>query len=173
MFANFTLVGTGPGVVGSGGGFGMMLRRGTGGYYVNGIVARWPNAAIALRNNTTAARIAEGNLVIRNLLLAENAGVFEAAGGITVDAAANGIEAADRHGGEPVHRLPGRRPERRARPSTGRRPPARRRGAGGTGAFTGALAAKAGTFVTGTGYRGAVDPAGAKWWQGWTTYARN
>ncbi|HLL46723.1 MAG TPA: fibronectin type III domain-containing protein, partial [Longimicrobiaceae bacterium] len=58
MFANFTLVGTGPNVVGSGGGFGMMLRRGTGGYYVNGIVTRWPNAAIALRNTTTAARIA-------------------------------------------------------------------------------------------------------------------
>ena len=28
--------------MGAGGGYGMMLRRGTGGYYVNGVVARWP-----------------------------------------------------------------------------------------------------------------------------------
>lgn len=172
MFANFTLVGTGPGVVGSGGGFGMMLRRGTGGYYVNGIVARWPGAAIALRNNTTAARIAEGNLVIRNLLLAENAGVFEAASGITVDAAASGIEAATAAAASLFTAFPVGAPTGATAfdwtPSAGS---AAR--TGGTGAFTGALAAKAGTFVTGTSYRGAVDPAGARWWQGWTTYARN
>ena len=37
----------------------------------------------------------------------------------------------------------------------------------------GAIATKAGTFVTGTAYRGAADPAGPKWWQGWTNYATN
>ncbi len=172
MFANFTLVGTGPNVVGSGGGFGMMLRRGTGGYYVNGIVARWPNAAIALRNTTTAARIAEGNLVIRNLLLAENTSVFEAASGITVDAAANSIETASATAASLFTAFPAGAPSGGAAfdwtPSAGS---AAR--TGGTGAFTGALATRAGTFVTGTSYRGAVDPAGAKWWQGWTTYARN
>ena len=45
--------------------------------------------------------------------------------------------------------------------------------AGGMVAFTGKLQTAAGTFVTGTTFRGAVDPAGPKWWQGWTTYAAN
>ena len=44
---------------------------------------------------------------------------------------------------------------------------------GGTGAFSGALATKAGSFVVGTSFVGAADPSGAKWWQGWTSYARN
>jgi hypothetical protein len=50
---------------------------------------------------------------------------------------------------------------------------------GGTGAFgglTGAngsrISARAGT-ITGTTFRGAVDPAGPRWWQGWTVYFRN
>jgi hypothetical protein len=44
---------------------------------------------------------------------------------------------------------------------------------GGLSTFTGKIATKAGTFVVPTAYRGAADPAGAKWWTGWTNYARN
>ncbi len=44
---------------------------------------------------------------------------------------------------------------------------------GGLTAFTGNMATATGTFVQGTAYRGAAAPAGAKWWTGWTTYARN
>ncbi len=44
---------------------------------------------------------------------------------------------------------------------------------GGLNAFTGSMATKAGAFVTPTAYRGAADPAGPKWWQGWTNYADN
>jgi hypothetical protein len=44
---------------------------------------------------------------------------------------------------------------------------------GGLAAFTGKIATKGGTFITGTAYRGAADPAGAKWWTGWTSYSRN
>jgi hypothetical protein len=40
-------------------------------------------------------------------------------------------------------------------------------------AFTGAIAARAGSFVTATAYRGAVDPNGVKWWENWTSYADN
>ncbi|MEW5929188.1 MAG: fibronectin type III domain-containing protein [Gemmatimonadota bacterium] len=171
MFANFTLVGTGPGVVGSGGGYGMMLRRGTGGYYVNGIVARWPNAAIALRDASTMARVADGNLAIRGLLLAENAKTFENATN-TVNEAANAIEVAAASTASLFTAFPTGAP---SGASAFDWTPATNSAArtGGTGAFTGALATKAGTFVTGTSYRGAVDPAGAKWWQGWTSYARN
>ena len=44
---------------------------------------------------------------------------------------------------------------------------------GGLATFSGKLATKAGTAVTGTAYLGAVAPGGTKWWQGWTVYARN
>ncbi len=43
----------------------------------------------------------------------------------------------------------------------------------GLSTFTGAVQTKAGTFVAGTAFRGAADPAGPKWWNGWTTYAIN
>jgi len=45
--------------------------------------------------------------------------------------------------------------------------------AGGLATFTGKVATKAGTFVTGTSYVGAVGAGGTKWWSGWTTYVRN
>ena len=44
---------------------------------------------------------------------------------------------------------------------------------GGLATFTGKLAAKAGTFVTGTSYVGAVAAGGDRWWAGWTNYSRN
>ena len=37
--------------MGASGGHGMMLRRGTGGYYVNGVVARWPADGVSLRDH--------------------------------------------------------------------------------------------------------------------------
>lgn len=178
IFANFTLVGTGPGVVdATAGGVGMMIRRGTAGAYVNGIVARWPRAAISLRDQTTIDRANDGSLVLRNLYLAENGPTFQAASGTTVqgtvDLTANNIEVAP--GTTTASSLFLAMP---AVPTTaasldwalaaGVAPRT-----GGTGAFTGGLATQAGTFVTGTIYRGAADPAGVKWWAGWTNYARN
>jgi len=43
----------------------------------------------------------------------------------------------------------------------------------GLATLTGKVATKAGTFVTGTSYVGAVAAGGTKWWSGWTTYVRN
>jgi len=43
---------------------------------------------------------------------------------------------------------------------------------GGLTSFTGKLATAAGSVVTGTSYVGGAQPGGAKWWQGWTVYAR-
>jgi hypothetical protein len=40
-------------------------------------------------------------------------------------------------------------------------------------AFTGAISTKAGSFITPTAYRGAADPNGPRWWNGWTSYADN
>ena len=59
LVANVTLIGCGSvDCVGTGGGFGMMLRRGTGGYYVNSVFARWPRAGISLRDPESFLRAA-------------------------------------------------------------------------------------------------------------------
>ncbi|HEX2079574.1 MAG TPA: fibronectin type III domain-containing protein [Longimicrobium sp.] len=179
MFANFTVVGTGPGVVPSGGGIGMLLRRGAGGYYVNGVIARWPNAAMSIRDQATWDRVAAGSLVVRSLLLAENARTFTAASGqfpAEADSAATKTAWSVQHHAGTMGSLFTAFPARPAAPSPATMdwtPAAGSPAAtGGTGAFTGTLAAIGGTFVTGTDYRGAAAPGGEKWWQGWTNYAR-
>jgi hypothetical protein len=179
MFANFTVVGTGAGVVPSGGGIGMLLRRGAGGYYVNGIVARWPNAAMSIRDQATWDRVAAGNLLVRNLLLAENAKTFTIAGGqfpVEADSAATktawNVQTVAGTTGSLFTSFPAR-PAAPTLASMDWTPPAgSAAAAGGTGAFTGTLATVGGTFVTGTDFRGAAAPGGEKWWQGWTNYAR-
>lgn len=176
LVANFTLVGTGPGVVdATSGGIGMMLRRGTGGYYVNGVLARWPRAAISLRDASTNDRITAGELALSNLLLADVPVTFQASSGsnvqFTVDEAANNIETT-------ATTTAGLFAAFASQPTSASQldwAPASASPAatGGLSVFTGALAAKAGTQVTATAYRGAADPAGAKWWQNWTIYADN
>lgn len=174
MFANFTLVGTGPGVVPAAAGIGMVLRRGTGGFYVNGVLARWPRAALSFRDATTQSRFTEGNALVRNLYTAEDTALFEGGSGrFTVDAAANNLErgAQGTTAASLFLALPGTPTNGASFDWAPSANAAIRQG--GTGAFTGAVATKAGTFVTGTAYRGAADPAGPKWWAGWTNYARN
>jgi hypothetical protein len=176
VFANFTLVGAGGvATTASGGGVGMMLRRGTAGVYVNGIVARWPNAAIAIRDQATGDRLASGDLVLRNLLVAQSARVFEtgfSAGSFQVDAAANAIQSTETAAAALFTALPAT-----SATTTGGsfdwRPAASSPAAtGGLSAFTGRIATRASTVVTPTAYRGAADPAGARWWEGWTAYAQ-
>lgn len=178
LVANFTLVGTGPGLVDqTSGGIGMMLRRGTGGYYVNGVVARWPRAAISLRDQSTLDRVAAGDLQLSHLYLADNGEVFQEASGSTVQGevplAANNITVgSDGSTADLFTGLPSGQPANGASfdwtPAAGS-PIA----TGGLASFTGAVAARAGGYATGTPYLGAASPTGAKWWQGWTVYAWN
>lgn len=183
LFANFTMVGTGVNndIAATSGGIGLLLRRGTAGYWVNGILARWPRAAISFRDPETQQRFTDNLAVVRNVLIAEtgttagtNAPVFETgAGRFTTDAAANLLTSAA--GAVTAASLFTALPATPANAaaldwSLSAASPAR---TGGTGAFSGALATKAGTYVTGTSYVGGADPSGAKWWQGWTSYARN
>jgi hypothetical protein len=178
MVANFTLVGTGPGVVdATSGGVGMMLRRGTAGYYVNGVVARWPRAAVSLRDQTTITRSTDGQLVLKNVFFTDNGPTFEAAAGSNVQGTLpmtdNALDVApgSTTSATVFTRLP-------ATPSAAgdldwsltANAAARN---GGMNAFSGVLATKAGGFILGTSYRGAADPSAAKWWEGWTAYARN
>jgi len=132
---------------------------------------------MSLRDQSTIDRITDGSLVVRNIFLAENGPAFQATAGTTlqgsVNMTTNNIEVAATATTAALVFL--------ALPATpasaasldwslGTTAAAR---TGGTGAFTGTTATKAGAFVSGTTYRGAADPAGPKWWAGWTNYARN
>jgi hypothetical protein len=189
MFANFTMVGTGPipAIMNNSGGVGLLLRRGTAGHFVNGILARWPRAAISLRDTETQTRYTDGDLIIRNVAVVEtgatagtNTPVFESGSAcpasncrFTVDAGQNSFQVAagDVTAASIFAALPAT-PSPAAAPDLSLTTGAAQR-SGGTGPFSGAVAAKAGSFIAGTSYVGAWDPTtGAKWWQGWTTYAR-
>jgi len=175
VFANFTLVGlrNTPVSVPAAGGRGMVLRRGTGGYYVNGIIARWP-VAVSIRDAATNDRITAGDLQVKNLLLVENATLFEAGTErYSVDAAANGIESSAATAVSLFAAFPAPTAAHTAASFDWTPAAGSAAATGGLVTFTGSLAARAGTAVAGTGYRGAADPAGAKWWQGWTVYFRN
>jgi hypothetical protein len=179
LVANFTLVGPPAGVNDQGSGLvGMMLRRGTGGYYVNGVVARWGRAAISIRDQTTVDRATAGtDFFLRNIYLVETGATFQAASGTTVqgtvDVTANAIEVAASGTGSALFTT---FPATPANGATFDWTPAAGTAirTGGLTTFPAAIATKAGTFVTGTVYRGAADPAATtKWWEGWTNYAVN
>jgi Fibronectin type III domain len=182
VMANFTLFGTGTtnGVtLPASGGRGMMLRRGTGGFYVNGVVSRFPVAAISFRDTTTFVRQTEGNFSLQNILMVENGAIFDpqltttgAPRQYTADTTANNLRTAAGTASALFTSVSAAQP---ANGATFEWAPVSGSAAatGGLATFTGSLQTRAGTIVTGTAYRGAADPAGAKWWQGWTAYAIN
>ena len=174
VFANFTLIGPGTGTaITSGGDVGMVIRRGSGGYFTHGIVARWQRQGLSVRDAFTNTQLTTNDsLNIVNMLFAENAANYDA------DASANFGKAAafatENHvtsaataaslftsltataldwtpaGGSPA--------------ATVTNPIAIP--AGYTAAFFG------GTLTPGAHF-GAAAPGGTKWWQGWTSYAQN
>lgn len=186
LVANYTLIGCGDvNCSGTGGGYGMMLRRGTGGYYINGVLSRWPRAGISLRDADTYTRagavvtpdLATTDLAVRNIYFTEiPAGVFQtpSATQFAFDLAGNSLTVGAGTTASLFTTLPatGVAPTNIA--SFDFTPPAASPIAtGGMAAFTGKIQTKAGTVVTPTAYMGAVAPGGTKWWQGWTMYARN
>jgi hypothetical protein len=194
LVANFTLVGTGSAASsGSTGGVGMVLRRGTGGYYMNGIVARWPRAGIAVRDAETYARagstptpdLATTDLAVRNILFvtAPTVAVFETGSGRSAfDLAGNNLT---HNTTATTESLFSAFPTTTSATTTAVNfdwTPAAGSAAAttaGSGAFTGKVATKAtgatptGLTITGTTYVGGAQPAGTKWWAGWTRYAQN
>ena len=187
IFANFTFIGTGAATTPTNGGVGMVLRRGTGGYYINGVVARYARQAISLRDSTSNNRFIVDSLITRNLYFAENGVqnggvVFDPAGtnfgqesaftarnsNITVGAST--VTAASLFTALPAGTT--------AVPQVGDfdwTPTATSPIAtGGLNTFTNdpRIAARAGTVIVPTPYRGAAAPGGTKWWLNWTNYAR-
>jgi hypothetical protein len=184
IVANFTLIGCGKVTcVGPSGGHGMMLRRGTGGYYVNGVVSRWPTDGISLRDANTFTRAGStttptttADLQIRNVLFTDvNNLMFQAASAtqFALDGPANGLTLSAATTSSLFALLPavGVAPSSIAdfdfTPAAGSAI-----ATGGLSTFTGSILTKAGTFVTATAYQGAVAPGGPKWWTGWTKYVR-
>jgi hypothetical protein len=193
VFANFTLIGAPPGAwETTGGNYGMMLRRGTGGLYVNGVISRYSREAISFRGEQTRARYDEGNFRVSNLYVSQTPGVFQPENltaanpdnrQYELDLAAYALElgdvgAADLFTALPTSTLSATGASFDWTPAAGS-PIA----AGGLTDFS-PLPAQLRAATQGSGhpnseivptaYRGAADPNGSdKWWEGWTSYARN
>lgn len=173
VFANFTLIGRGDAAtISSGGDIGMTLRRGTGGHYVNGVLGRWARAAISIRDAATQTRITNGDLSLNGVLISEAPVIFQTGQQAGVDPASfnlvlSAASTASLFASVPTFPVNEGQIDWTPAPGSAIR-------TGGTATFTGQLAARAGTFITPTTYRGAADPnAATKWWAGWTHYAQN
>lgn len=196
VVANFTLIGTGDAATsGSSGGLGMMLRRGTGGWYVNGVVARWPRGGVSLRDAETWARaggvatpdLASADLALRNILFVQVPSVFQAGGTSvqnTFDLAGNGlVNDATATSASLFTAFPATAGAGTATAAFDWTPAAGSPAAsGGLATFTGKLAAKVATplasgngTIGGTTFLGAAPTSGSdvRWWAGWTRYAQN
>jgi hypothetical protein len=163
----------------------MMLRRGTGGYYVNG-VARYPRAGISLRDQATYANRAGGtpvtdlntaDLAVKNVYFTENAVIFQGPNGTNVqnslDLPGNALVDGTAATASLFTAFPATISETTTASDFDWTPAnAALITTGGLTTFTGKIATAAGTTVTGTAYLGAADPSGAKWWQGWTVYVQ-
>src|SRR5690606_23373921 len=77
VWANFTLIGPGEGVYSATDGSGAVIRRGSAGTLVNGIIGRWPGVGVSIRDQETGDLMAADSLTIRGLVLAENGSNFE------------------------------------------------------------------------------------------------
>ncbi|HSL70879.1 MAG TPA: hypothetical protein VK864_11600 [Longimicrobiales bacterium] len=172
VVANFTMVGRGDAsTITSGGDIGMVLRRGTGGFYVNGVLARWARAAISVRDASTQTRITDGDMTLNNILISEAPAIYQAGQQVGVDAGANDLILSASTAASLFTSMP-------AAPASVTQldwmPPANAAPRnGGLATFTGKLQAAAAGAIPATAFRGAVDPNGPKWWQGWTAYAAN
>jgi hypothetical protein len=78
VWANFTVVGPGTGVFSTTDGNGAVVRRGSGGTFVNGIIARWPGVSFSVRDQESKDLMDKDSLTVRNLYFVDNGSAFEA-----------------------------------------------------------------------------------------------
>lgn len=179
VFANFTMIGTGnlAGIPADGNGG--VMRRGTGGSFRNGIMARWKGIGLNIRDAWSDSLFVASNgrdsLDIQAVLLAQNGFNLDTTGaGFAQSANWNAARLATLKQyatGVAVDTLLGLNLNPSGLDWTPKT---------GAPANTGGVVAPAarvsgyfgGTWVN-TTYLGAADPTGAKWWQGWTNYAIN
>lgn len=181
VIANFTVIGPRGAWETPSGEVGMMLRRGTGGLYVNGVVAGYTRAGVSYRGVQTNQRENQGLLALRNILFAENAVTFQPlnpgepdveAQRFVMDLEANSLEESDISTADLFVNI---EPDEGGANLDFAPAPGSPLANGGLDDFSGlpaALRDAAGTLVEPTSFRGAADPNGEKWWQGWTYWNR-
>jgi hypothetical protein len=172
-FANFTIIGPTVGhATFPADGNGSVLRRGTGGYWANGIVARWKGTALSIRDPWSDTLLSQrDSLNIVAVLLAQNGANYDT----TTNFGQAAKFAADAHQVfgttvlvDTLVGLTLTAPGLDWTPKAGS--PANTGGATVPAARTGAFFG--GTWSN-TAYLGAGAPGGTKWWQGWTAYNIN
>ncbi|HEX7240762.1 MAG TPA: hypothetical protein VF263_10880 [Longimicrobiaceae bacterium] len=167
VFANFTLIGSRE--ITPTEGNGMVLRRGTAGTFYNGVVARWKGTGLNVRDAFTNVQRTQGRLDVRSVVFAENGANYDAETSTSFGKqslfGANGMREAASTGPlflSVAAGAPDFTPAAGSLLATG-----------GTAVPADRVAGYAyGTFAT-TSYVGAVDPAGTRWFQGWTSFATN
>lgn len=171
IFASVTMVGY-PAEPQTSGGRGIVLRRGHMGFLSNFILARWKSFAISVRDTSVTLTVRDSANIV-NTILAENTAAYEPS---TAPAFTEGqfaaLFAADNH-----------RTEATAASVVANLTPGSfdwtPTGPAATGCNTVAIPGTytVTNFFGGTlalpAYCGAVDPAGPRWYEGWTTYATN
>jgi hypothetical protein len=179
VVANFTFIGPGQLASIPADGNGGVWRRGTAGTFVNGVLARWKGIAINIRDAwTDSLFVASGgkdSLQITNVLLAQNGFNFDTVGAgfaQTTNWDAGRLATLKQYAANvAVDTLLGLNlnptgldwtPKAGSPATTG----------GGTAPAARVANYFGGTWVN-TTYLGAADPAGSKWWQGWTSYNIN
>jgi hypothetical protein len=197
VWANFTVIGTGQLAGFPTDGNGAVLRRGTGGTLFNGIIARFPGTGLQMRDAFTDSLRLRDSLNIVNLILAENGPSatptnYDAAGAdllATCSDPTQGVETCRRFAQQTkfatsnhqvgtsaaglvisldpasldwTPKVTGGQPD----PTTGGSSVVPAHFDARTTSFFGAAMPK-------TTYIGAADPAGPKWWEGWTVYFVN
>jgi len=171
IFANVTMVGY-PAEPQTSGGRGIVLRRGHRGFLSNFILANWKSFAVSVRDTSVTLMVRDSANIV-NTVLAGNAAAYEpSATPAFTDVEFAALFAADNH-----------RTEAAAAAVITNLTPASfdwtPTGTAATGCNTVPIPGtyNVANFFGGTltlpAYCGAVDPAGPKWYEGWTAYATN
>ena len=171
LFANFVAMGPWSWDVDRYGGNGILIRRGSGVTLVNGVVARWAKTALTIRDDFTETMRQRDSVTIANVFMTQNGANFDPGGsffGQREKFASASIEESTLDAASLFVRY---------EPSTGNLDWGPAGGSpiatGGMNPFTGRIAARAGSYIVPTSFRGAAGNGGTQWWRGWTSYARN
>lgn len=169
VVANMTLIGSGATEPSTGGGFGMILRRGTGGFITNSIIGGWKNIGLSVRDAVTDTLRINDTLNVANVILAQNGGHYDSTSNLGQAAkfATDNHRTAATLAALITSVTPASlnwTPVAASAATTG----------GGTVALpAGRTANFFGGTLSNTTYVGAADPAGPQWWAGWTVHAIN
>jgi hypothetical protein len=171
-FANFTVIGTGNLAGFPNDGNGATLRRGTGGLWLNGVMARYKGTAINVRDAWSDTLLSQfDSLNIVSVLLAQNGANYDTTSnfGQAAKFAADGHKvfgaavAVDTLLGISLNPAGLDWTPKAGSPAN----------TGGASAPAGRVTGYFGNTWVNTAFLGAADPAGPKWWLGWTAYTIN